>query len=182
MSSSPAEAVLLIDGYNVIGAWNCLQKTLRQHVLETARDELVEVMINYSALEGYQTKLVFDAQYRDTPGYCQEYTKQVAVHYTDFGQTADTFIEKFCANFRFVGDRRHRRLIVATSDYAQQLTVKGYGAEWMSSTQLRDVVTDAQRRSRHNHHRDKTPRGRFLVNSLDLKSQQMLNKLRYGLK
>lgn len=182
MSPPSTNAVLLIDGYNMIGTWCCLQKTLAEHSLETARQELVERLINYSAFVGYQTKVVFDAQYRDTPGYGQDYTKNLTVHYTDFGQTADTYIERFCADFRHGSDRHRRRLIVATSDNAQKLTVVGYGAEWMSALQLKSAVTDTQTRMHQRHSKDKSPRGRFLVNSLDLKSQEMLNKLRYGLK
>ena len=182
MSPPLPDAVLLIDGYNVIGAWYCLQETLAHHDMETARRELIETLISYSAFSGLQTKVVFDAYYRDTPGCCEDYTKDLAVHYTDFGQTADTFIEKFCASFRYVSDRRHRRLIVATSDNDQKLTVIGYGAEWMSALQLQGEVVDSQRRSRDRNRAEKSPRGRFLVNSLDLKSQQMLDKLRYGLK
>lgn len=182
MSPPSPDSVLLIDGYNVIGAWHCLQKTLARHDMETARRELVETLISYTAFAGYYTKVVFDAYGRDTPGYCEDYTKDLTVCYTEFGQTADTFIEKFCANFRYVSDRRHRRLIVATSDYAQKLTVVGYGAECISAMQLKSTVTDAQTRSRDRHRADKTPRSRFLVNSLDLKSQEILDKLRYGLK
>lgn len=182
MSPPSPHPVLLIDGYNVIGAWHCLQETLARHDMETARRELIETLISYSAFAGYQTKVVFDAYGRDTPGYCEDHTKDLAVCYTEFGQTADTFIEKFCANFRHVSDRRRRRLIVATSDHAQKLTVVGYGAEYISALQLKSTVVDAQTRSRDRYHRDRSPRGRFLVNSLDLKSQEMLDKLRYGLK
>lgn len=182
MSPPSPHPVLLIDGYNVIGAWHCLQETLARHDMETARRELIETLISYSAFAGYQTKVVFDAYGRDTPGYCEDHTKDLAVCYTEFGQTADTFIEKFCANFRHVSDRRRRRLIVATSDHAQKLTVVGYGAECISALQLKSTVVDAQTRSRDRYHRDRSPRGRFLVNSLDLKSQEMLDKLRYGLK
>ncbi|NEQ64109.1 MAG: hypothetical protein F6K21_01035 [Symploca sp. SIO2D2] len=73
-------------------------------------------------------------------------------------------------------------LEVATSDRAQQQTVLGYGAEWMSSQQLAKEVETTIRRTRSQQRPQKPARGRFLVNSLDAKSQQRLAQLRRGIK
>ncbi|HEY9599598.1 MAG TPA: NYN domain-containing protein [Cyanophyceae cyanobacterium] len=176
------QAVLLVDGYNVIGSWSCLKKTLNCHGLEAARQELVESLINYSAFQGYATQVVFDAHSQNTRLSCENLTPHLAVYYTDFGQTADTYIEKFCASFKFNLTRPAQRLIVATSDRAQQLTVVGYGAEWMSSQQLAsDVEFTARRVTRHKRP-PKQSRGRFLFNSLDAQAQQRLAELRRQIK
>src|SRR6476659_443520 len=100
MPRSSAPAVLLVDGYNIIGAWPCLKNTRDSAGLEAARGELVEAMIGYSAFQGYETQIVFDAQYHNASSNREVITELVSVYYTDFGQTADTYIEKFCASLR----------------------------------------------------------------------------------
>ena len=182
MPPSSSQAVLLVDGYNVIGAWSDLTKTRDRNGLEAARQELVEALINYSAFLGYETHVVFDAHSQNTPIYSEALTTHLLVCYTDFGQTADTYIEKFCASFRFNICHPKRRLIVATSDRAQQLTVVGYGAEWMSSQQLASDVEFAVRRSRRKQRPQKQSRSRFLFNSLDAQAQQRLAEWRKGSK
>ncbi|MCA1994428.1 MAG: NYN domain-containing protein, partial [Coleofasciculus sp. S288] len=77
---------------------------------------------------------------------------------------------------------RTQRLIVVTSDRAQQLTVVGYGAEWMSSLQLANDIEFTARRVRSKHRPQKQSRGRFLFNSLDAQAQQRLAQLRKGIK
>ncbi len=182
MPSSPLSAVLLVDGYNVIGAWSSLKKTRDRHGLEAARQELVEALINYSAFQGYKTEVVFDAHTQSTPCCYETLTAHLSVCYTEFGQTADTYIEKFCASFRYTFNSRTQRLIVATSDRAQQLTVVGYGAEWMSSPQLANDVEFTARRARSKHRPQKQSSGRFLFNCLDAHAQQRLAQLRKGIK
>lgn len=180
MPSPPSQAVLLVDGYNVIGAWSCLQKTRDRHGLEASRQELIEALVNYSAFEGYGTQLVFDAHYQDTGSGCEVITENLSVYYTEFGQTADTYIEKFCASFRYNLSKPAHRVIVATSDRAQRLIVTGYGAEWMSAQQLVYAVESMASRLRRKNQPKKQSSSRFLVNSLDAKAQQRLDKWRRG--
>jgi uncharacterized protein len=190
MPPSRKQAVLLVDGYNVIGAWtdlyerqkkrNPMQSGSRED-LEAARSKLVEELINYSAFEDYETKVVFDAYSRDAPAYCEIITPNLSIHYTDFLETADTYIEKFCAAFRHDLQYSASRLIVATSDRAQQLTAIGFGAEWISSLQLISEVDFSAKRSKRRHRPQKQSSGRFLFNSLDSKAQARLSALRHGL-
>ena len=182
MPPSSPQPVLLVDGYNVIGVWSYLKETRDQHGFLAAREQLIEALINYSAFQGYETQVVFDAHSQNTPIYCEALTTHLSVCYTDFGETADTYIEKFCASYRFNLCRPTKRLIVATSDRAQQLTVVGYGAEWMSSLQLASDVEFTARRVRRQHRPQKQSRGRFLFNSLDAQAQQRLAEWRRGLR
>lgn len=182
MPPSRLHAVLLVDGYNVIGAWSSMQKMRDRDGLEAARDALIEALVNYSAFEGWDTQIVFDAHYQNTGSNSQVITSNLSVHYTEFGQTADTYIEKFCASVHRSLSIPPRRLIVATSDRAQYLTVVGYGAEWMSAQQLVYEVESKTRRLRSQHGSNKQSAGRFLVNSLDARSRQRLAELRQGLK
>lgn len=182
MLSSPPPAVLLVDGYNIIGAWSCLQKTCKRDGLEAARDELIESITSYSAFVGYETHIVFDAHYQNTGGNKQVITGLVSVYYTDFGQTADTYIEKVCASMRTqLANSLVSRVIVATSDRAQQLVVQGYGAEWMSAQQLCFDVQVKVCNRRKTYRSRKQPQGRFLANSIDAKARQKLSELRMSL-
>ena len=181
MPCSQRRALLLVDGYNMIGIWSDLKRTQESDGLEASRRELIELLVNYSAFEGLETKIVFDAQYRREPACLEVVTKNLSVHYTEFGQTADTYIEKTCAKFSREIKNHDRRLIVATSDRAQQLTAIGYGAEWMSAKNLAKAVDQTTRSRRHQHKPNKQTAGRFLFQSLDAKAQERLRKMRMGL-
>ncbi|MGL5080039.1 MAG: NYN domain-containing protein [Microcoleaceae cyanobacterium] len=182
MSSSNSRPILLVDGYNVIGAWPLLQQRRDLTGMEEARRGLIESLINYSAFEGLDARIVFDAHYQDTPGFCETVTESLSVYYTGFGQTADTYIEKTCAVLGRQFKVLRQRLIVATSDRAQRLTVIGYGAEWLSSEQLAEVVELTNRRCQRRHKPRKQSSSRYLFNSLDAESQKRLSMMRMGLK
>lgn len=182
MAPSTAQALLLVDGYNVIGAWHQLQHIRDRHGLEEARRELATALIDYSAYQNFHTHIVFDSQYQDSPGSREVVTGNLVICYTDFKQTADTYIEKTCAQYRKDIRKFEQRLIVATSDRAQQLTVVGYGAEWLSAQQLHLEVEQSASRVRHQHQstRKKQSPNRFLSSSLDPIARQQLAKLRLG--
>ena len=184
MSSPPYQAILLVDGYNIIGDWSDLKQSRDRHGLEAARHELVECLINYTAAVAYRTKVVFDAHYQDTPRSTEVHTAALSVHYTAFAETADTYIEKFCATFaRKKYQQESTRLIVATSDRAQQLTVVGYGSEWLSAPMLaREVEQMAQKtKNRTKKQTKKKSSGRFLFNTLDPSAQKLLRQMQRGI-
>lgn len=180
MPSLPPQALLLVDGYNVVGAWHELRRVRDREGLEESRRCLVEMLINYSSFQGFDTRVVFDSQYRDSGGQREVITSHLTIHYTDFGQTADTFIEKTCAAFRYDLRKFSQRLIVATSDRAQQLTVVGYGAEWMSAERLANEVDLANSRVQRKQKQPKKTSGRFLAHALDPIAKQRLTELRFG--
>jgi len=179
MPCSPPQALLLVDGYNVVGVWRELKQIRDRQGLAESRRRLVERLTNYSAFQGYETQVVFDAQYRDAPGNREIVTPHLSIYYTDFGQTADTFIEKTCADYRKDLRKFEQRLIVATSDRAQRLTVIGYGAEWMSAERLgQDIELMTQRMQRKQSTRKSG--GRLLIHSLDPVARQQLANWRMG--
>lgn len=178
MAAFPIPTLLLVDGYNIIGFWPNLKKTRDRDGLEQARRDLIECLINYTASKGYKTQIVFDAQYQNTPVRQENYLNNLSVCYTAWAQTADTYIEKVCASLRRSYSLNSSRLIVATSDRAQQLTVVGYGAEWISAQGLKKDVELVARQSQRKQRPQKQNRGRFLFHSLDAKAQQRLEQLR----
>jgi uncharacterized protein len=190
MAPKRQEVILLVDGYNVIGAWKDLypnEETPLQQThgeeLEVARNKLIEQLINFSSFEGYFTTVVFDAHNRDTPSVTEVLTPNVSIYYTEYKETADTYIEKFCAAHR-TDARLKTRVLVATSDRAQQLTVGGYGAEWLSSLQLVNNIESSSRKSRDAAFGKKKQKkgngsGR-LFNILDAESQAVLSAMVHG--
>jgi uncharacterized protein len=190
MAPKRQEVILLVDGYNVIGAWKDLypneetplQKTNGEE-LEVVRNKLIEQLINFSSFEGYFTTVVFDAHNRDTPAVTEILTPNVSIYYTEYKETADTYIEKFCAAHR-TDARLKTRVLVATSDRAQQLTVGGFGAEWLSALQLVNNIESSSRKSRDaafgkKKHKKGAGTGR-LFNSLDAESQAVLSAMVHG--
>lgn len=190
MAPKRQEVILLVDGYNVIGAWKDLypnEETPLQQThgeeLEVARNKLIEQLINFSSFEGYFTTVVFDAHNRDTPAVSEILTPNVSIYYTEYKETADTYIEKFCAAHR-TDARLKTRVLVATSDRAQQLTVGGFGAEWLSALQLVNNIESSSRKSRDAAFGKKKQKkgagtGR-LFNSLDAESQAVLSAMVHG--
>jgi predicted RNA-binding protein with PIN domain len=179
------EATLFVDGYNAIGQWSQMrQRSMHKHLerndLEAARWELIQHLCNYSAYRAFATYLVFDAQYRDDRAVAESITQHLTVHYTEFGQTADTYIEKACALHSRTADRDRHRIIVATSDRAQQMTTIGYGAEWMSVQQLLHDIELAEQQIHRRKRSSRPATGRFLSSRLNDSVRQQLERLRYG--
>lgn len=181
MTGSTSQAILFVDGYNIIGAWPDLIELRDAQGLEFARNNLAETLANYSAYKDFETLLVFDAYGQPQTHRSEPLTQHLSVHYTSFGQTADSYIEISCAKFRNDSRKFKKRLIVATSDRAQQLTVIGYGAEWMSAHQLASEVNLSVQNVRHRQKPQKHSKQRFLSKSLNLETQAKLAKLRANL-
>jgi predicted RNA-binding protein with PIN domain len=188
MKSSAYNALLLVDGYNIIGQWTTLKNTRDQFGLALARQSLVESLISYSSHQGYHTQVVFDAQYQQSPASQEQPTPYLSIHYTAWLQTADTFIEKRCAHYSRHSLEYPSRVIVATSDRAQQLTVVGYGAEWMSAQllaqaidQSRSQVKHQQRQRQRRSPKDSQGKSRGWVSNLDPSVRDKLSQWRYGM-
>lgn len=146
---APKATLLFVDGYNVIGAHPTFQAIRDRDGLEESRRQLIELVVNYSASANYETEIVFDAYNQTAQRTKEQLTAQVYAVYTDFQQTADSYIEWACAQF-FRNDIRRfdQQLVVATSDRAQWLTAVGYGAEWMSSLKLINLALGAAQQAK----------------------------------
>lgn len=172
------DAILLVDGYNIIGACPDLRQA-RDRSLEDARHQLTETLMGYGPVRAYSVWLVFDAYGASGPATVDKMTDHLHIHYTPLGQTADTYIEKQCADFRYDVRRFEYRLIVATSDQTQRRMVIGYGAECMSAQQLlTDMATQQQQVRRRKKRQRSSAR---LSKALDPVALQRLSQMRYGL-
>jgi len=121
---------LVIDGYNVIGAWPQLKKT-KDFALADARQKLVEILREYQAFTGKYIILVFDA-YRSKGEKATTHLPGMEIRFTDYGQTADSLIESLVARLA----EQNQAVGVVTSDWAQQQIVLGKGARRWSSREF----------------------------------------------
>ena len=136
------KTVLVVDGYNVIFAWEEL-KSLAQADLEAARNKLADILINYSAFARLETVLVFDG-YR-VAGNAGEKFDRGGIHiaYTKENETGDVFIERFIAQLE-----KNDKVRVVTSDALIQLTAVRKGVLRMSAREFEKEVADAYARMR----------------------------------
>jgi uncharacterized protein len=126
--------VLIVDGYNVIGAWQDLA-AIRDKDLSQARDLLIERMAEYQAYTGHKVIIVFDA-YEVRGLEKKQLTKRVEVIYTKENETADERIEKLIKEVKNV----KTQVYVATSDFTEQRTIFALGALRKSARELRMEV------------------------------------------
>ena len=180
MAAKPSQAILLVDGYNIIGAWPQLVVTKAEQGLDAAREDLITTLANFSAYQAYETWIVFDAYEQRTPATQERITPFLSVHYTGFGQTADSYIERACAKFRNDARKFTQRLIVATSDNVHRQTVIGYGAEGISALHLENEVVAASKQVQRRQIPSKRRAGRFF-NTLNPEVQARLAKMRMGI-
>ena len=130
---------LLVDGYNIIFAWDDLRAVAAES-MEAARSDLINLMCNYQGVRRCELILVFDA-YRIPGGRGSvERVHNINVVYTREAETADMYIEKVAHG---LGERR--RVRVATSDGLEQLIVLGQGARRVSAEAFRAEVDETMR-------------------------------------
>lgn len=125
---------LLVDGYNIIFAWEELN-ALSKVNLEAARGKLMDILCDYQGYRNMELILVFDAYKRPgNPGEMTDY-HNIHVVYTKEAQTADQYIE------RLVHDREQDYdITVATSDQLVQLITWGEGARRLSARELKEEI------------------------------------------
>ena len=179
MSGKPIQAILLVDAYNIVGAWVELAKLKEEKGLDTAREALIASLTNYSAFQGYETWAVFDAYEQPARASQEVITPYLSVHYTGYGQTADSYIERACAKFRNDARKFTQRLIVATSDSVHRQTAIGYGAEGMSALRLESEVSQVTQRVRRRQKSQGKASGR-MFKALDPVVQARLARMRMG--
>ncbi|MCD8012486.1 MAG: TetM/TetW/TetO/TetS family tetracycline resistance ribosomal protection protein [Lachnospiraceae bacterium] len=138
---------LLVDGYNIIFAWEELNE-LAKDSLESARGRLLDLMSNYQGYKGVRVIVVFDA-YR-VAGHATEVSRyhNIYVVYTKEAETADQYIEKTVREMK----RKHKyHVTVATSDALEQVIILGAGAMRMSARGLQEEVAQMQAELRTNY-------------------------------
>lgn len=129
---------LLIDGYNIIFAWDEL-KILAADSLDCARNQLIGRLCNYQGYSGIEIILVFDAyKVKKNPGTVENF-RNIQVVYTKEAQTADSYIEKVSHELS-----KNNRVRVATSDKYEQMIILGNGALRIPAAAFHKELKDAE--------------------------------------
>ncbi len=153
-ASERKEEYLLVDGYNIIFAWEDLH-ALAELNIDSARDRLMDICSNYQGYAGCTLILVFDAyKVKGNTGSVQKY-HNIYVVYTKEAETADQYIEK---TVHEIG-RKHR-VTVATSDRLEQMIIWGDGAARLSAAGFRETMEKAAAQVREHVRRQETARNR----------------------
>lgn len=130
---------LLVDGYNIIFAWDELKKIAEEN-LDAARGELINMMCNYQGFAGCELILVFDAY--KVKGKFREIEKYLNINivYTKESETADTYIERVSHELS-----KNHRVRVATSDGIEQMIILGNGAMRISASEFHERYRASQK-------------------------------------
>ena len=136
------EEYLLVDGYNIIHAWDELSRLAEQD-LDGARQRLMDILSNYQGWRKCRLILVFDAyKVKGNHGSVEKY-HNIHVVYTKEAETADMYIEKTTYEIA-----REHRVRVATSDGLEQIIILGHGAQRISARELKYEVDEVERQIR----------------------------------
>ena len=147
------EEYLIVDGYNVIYAWDELKRIAAEN-LDGARDRLNDILCNYQGYRQCRLIVVYDAYKRKGNAGSEQNYHNIRQIFTKEGQTADMYIEEFV---RSLGKKI--KVTVATSDGMEQLTVSSGGALRMSATELLLEVRAAEEHVREEYLNKEYPRG-----------------------
>jgi predicted RNA-binding protein with PIN domain len=168
------EQCLIVDGYNIIGAWPQLQQ-LRDINLEDARDRLIDMLAEYQAFSGIKVILVFDAY--QVPGLGKEYKQsKLRVLYTREKETADELIERLVSELM----ARRRQIYVATSDMIEQHVIFGIGAFRLTASELYTRIHQSRKEIQHKIKRPPLPERNTIDSRLNPDLLDKLEKIRRG--
>ena len=138
-SQRPRQSYLLVDGYNIIFAWDELRELAKINI-DGARGALLDMLCNYQGVRQCELIAVFDA-YR-VRGHAAEYFDYHNIHvvYTKEAETADQYIERFAAEHSENDD-----VTVATSDGMEQIIIRGQGCRLLSAKDFLEEITRVQK-------------------------------------
>lgn len=172
-AAAPKEQYLLVDGYNIIHAWEELKDLAREN-LDSARDALMDILSDYHGSREGHLILVFDA-YRVRGG--EEHVLRyhnIDVVYTREAETADAYIERVTKKIA-----KNHDVTVATSDALEQIIIWGHGARRMSASELKADVEQARIEVRAFLQQKNSKKTR-LLDHLDEEDARRLEEMRLG--
>ena len=164
--------LLLVDGYNVIGAWDVPRA---EHLsIDEARERLVHLVADYAGYSGEEVIVVFDGHYTDRTTRSRSVVHGVEVVFTKHAESADNYIEAACA-----AAPRWRSVRVATSDAIEQTVTLGRGAVRVSSREFLMELTQVRSAGRGRMREQPVSRGDIL-SRLPQHQRELFDKMRRG--
>lgn len=176
MRKDQMEEYLLVDGYNVIFAWEDLKELAKVNI-EGARNKLMDVLCNYQGFKKCNLILVFDAYKVQGQELGVQKYHNIYVVYTKEAETADQYIEKVVHE---IGRKYH--VTVATSDNVEQVVTLGQGGKLLSARELRTEVEEVQRRIREEYLNRPQKGKNYLFDYLDEEISGQMEEVRLGKK
>ncbi len=169
------EEYLLVDGYNIIFAWEELRE-LAEITVDGARQKLMDILCNYQGYKKCILILVFDAyKVEGNLGQALRY-HNIHVVYTKEAETADQYIEKLAHQMG-----RTRRVTVATSDGLEQLIIRGQGCRLLSARDFREEIEYVnQQIQKDSQSRGSGTGSRYLFDDAPEELARHLEKVRLG--
>lgn len=165
-----------VDGYNVIHSWQELN-TIKDYSYESAREKLIELLLNYTVFSGCRMTLVFDAHMvKGSLEKKERIAKNMLVVFTKADETADSYIER---TVNSIG-RKHE-VYVVTSDSLEQQLVFQRGANRISSLEFHNWIINANKRIVKHCEKQNSGNRNLLVDAIDEESAQKLENIRRGL-
>lgn len=175
-STKKQKEYLLVDGYNIIFAWDDL-RDLAEVNMDAARGKLMDILCNYQGVKKCSLILVFDAyKLEGFPGEVQKY-HNIHVVYTKEAETADQYIEKVAHEIGHKYD-----VTVATSDGTEQVIIRGQGCRLLSAKELKTEVGLVQKELREEHLGRGESTKNYLFNYLDRDTAEAMEAVRLGQK
>ena len=165
--------LLIVDGYNVIGAWTEAEK--KAWSLDESRDRLMHQLQDYGGYTGEEVVLVFDGYQSDKKLTTEENHGTLTLVFTKHGETADAYIERFVAQ-----TPKYRSVRVATSDGLEQSLVLGSGATRMTSRELLRELRQMRQRGLDQHRNAEPVQKHSLGARLPEDTRRILERLRRG--
>lgn len=174
-ASGPVQEFLLVDGYNVIHAWEDL-KELAEENLESATGKLMDILCNYQGFKKCTVILVLDAYKKEgNPIMVQKY-HNIHVVYTKEAETADQYIEKVVHE---IG--RKYQVSVVTSDKVEQIIIRGQGARLISSREFKEEIEIVNQQIREeNENRKQMGNKNYLFDHMDDELAEQMERIRLG--
>ena len=139
---TPKEKRLIVDGYNVIFAWESLTELAKTN-LDAAKDKLISLLSNYQGITGVKTLLVFDGYKVKGNHGSTTVQEDIEIVHTKENQTADQFIEAYTHE-----NEGQYQMTVATSDGLIQTITRGAGCQIISSRELYSAMEAAAKELR----------------------------------
>lgn len=172
--NEPKKEYLLVDGYNIIFAWEELNE-LAKASIDAARNKLMDILSNYQGFSGCTLILVFDAyKVKGNQGEVQKY-HNIYVVYTKEAETADQYIEKTTHE---IG--RKYKVTVATSDALEQVIVMGQGAYRISARDFYEEVERTEKQIREINERERGEKRNYLLDYAKEEDAREMEKVRLG--
>lgn len=172
----PIKEYLLVDGYNIIFAWEDLNELSKINI-ESARNKLMDRLSNYQGYKKMTLILVFDAyKVKGNPGSVMKY-HNIYVVYTKEAETADQYIEK---TVHEIG--RKYQVTVATSDALEQVIILGQGGNRLSAANLLEEVEAVEAEISKKVQKKTSKEKNYLFDHLDEEMADLMEEVRLGKK